>query len=145
MLQQPYGACTVRGEAAYARSTCVVYLEHRRWARTHNTDPETKLVSECHANQRTQDNQRHRDGQRGSVGEDGPKVPARFEVYFRLNVDQGLQDVKLSDWEQMGKVVADTRAYLSQTEVMDLLTRAAKATVEKQTSLSISHIGAPIS
>ncbi|CAE6503534.1 unnamed protein product, partial [Rhizoctonia solani] len=37
-------------------------------------------------------------------------------VYFRFNVDQGIQDVETDDWEKLGTVGAHTRAYLSKNE-----------------------------
>ena len=33
-------------------------------------------------------------------------------VYFRFNVEQGLQAVSLSDWERLADVEAHTRQYL---------------------------------
>lgn len=38
-------------------------------------------------------------------------------VYFRFNVEQGLQAVNLSDWEQLADVEAHTRHYLKLEEV----------------------------
>jgi hypothetical protein len=38
-------------------------------------------------------------------------------VYFRFNVEQGLQAVSLSDWEQLADVEAHTRQYLKLEEV----------------------------
>ncbi|CAI7590894.1 unnamed protein product [Penicillium bialowiezense] len=36
--------------------------------------------------------------------------------YFRFNVDQGLQDITLSDWEKASKISAHTRNYLAENE-----------------------------
>lgn len=36
--------------------------------------------------------------------------------YYRFNVDQGLQDITLSDWEEASKVSAHTRNYLAENE-----------------------------
>ncbi|KAL5641354.1 hypothetical protein ACGC1H_001737 [Rhizoctonia solani] len=34
------------------------------------------------------------------------------KVYFRFNVDQGIQDMKAGDWERLQDVIAHTKAYL---------------------------------
>lgn len=36
--------------------------------------------------------------------------------YFRFNVDQGLQDITLSDWEKSSTISAHTRNYLAENE-----------------------------
>ncbi|KXG45220.1 Acyl transferase/acyl hydrolase/lysophospholipase [Penicillium griseofulvum] len=36
--------------------------------------------------------------------------------YYRFNVDQGLQDITLSDWEKASKISAHTRNYLAENE-----------------------------
>jgi hypothetical protein len=36
--------------------------------------------------------------------------------YYRFNVDQGLQDITLSDWEKASKISAHTRNYLSDNQ-----------------------------
>jgi hypothetical protein len=36
--------------------------------------------------------------------------------YYRFNVDQGLQDITLSDWEKASNVSAHTRNYLSDNQ-----------------------------
>jgi predicted acylesterase/phospholipase RssA len=33
-------------------------------------------------------------------------------VYFRFNVEQGMQDIQLNQWERLGDVAANTRQYL---------------------------------
>lgn len=38
--------------------------------------------------------------------------------YFRFNVDQGLQDIRLSDWEKASKISANTHNYLMENEQM---------------------------
>jgi hypothetical protein len=51
------------------------------------------------------------------------KVAARLDTqygdsaqYYRFNVDQGLQDIKLSDWEQASNISARTRNYLGENQ-----------------------------
>jgi hypothetical protein len=36
--------------------------------------------------------------------------------YYRFNVDQGLQDITLSDWEKASNISAHTRNYLSDNQ-----------------------------
>ena len=45
----------------------------------------------------------------------GPQGPFR-DKYFRFNVDQGLQDIKLHEWKRMGAVTASTLGYLRRNE-----------------------------
>ncbi|KAG8724762.1 hypothetical protein FRC09_014598 [Ceratobasidium sp. 395] len=65
-------------------------------------------------------------------------------VYFRLNVDQGMQSVKLGDWDRLGVVKAHTRAYMGKTEVKALMARTAKAIREKKAAISIKQIDGEI-
>lgn len=38
------------------------------------------------------------------------------DQYFRFNVDQGLQDIRLSDWEKASRISANTHNYLMENE-----------------------------
>ncbi|QRV88528.1 patatin-like phospholipase protein [Ceratobasidium sp. AG-Ba] len=38
-------------------------------------------------------------------------------VYFRFSVEQGMQDVKLCDWEKLGEVKAHTAAYMRRADI----------------------------
>lgn len=40
------------------------------------------------------------------------------DQYFRFNVDQGLQDIRLSDWEKASRISAHTHNYLMENERM---------------------------
>jgi len=42
-------------------------------------------------------------------------------TYFRLNVEQGMQGIKFSEWERLSRVEAHTRQYLRKKEVEDRL------------------------
>ena len=53
-------------------------------------------------------------------------------TYFRFNVDQGLQKVKLGDWEKLGQVADLTRHYIHLEEVDRKLDRAVQALLERQ-------------
>jgi hypothetical protein len=38
-------------------------------------------------------------------------------VYYRLNVDRGLEDVSLEEWEKLGEVKTHTLEYLNQDDI----------------------------
>ncbi|KAG8766152.1 hypothetical protein FRC12_007058 [Ceratobasidium sp. 428] len=61
-------------------------------------------------------------------------------VYFRLNVDQGMQSVRLGDWDRLGEVQAQTRTYMNKVETNELVGRAVKATREKKGVIPVEHI-----
>ncbi|KAG9077743.1 hypothetical protein FRC06_008734 [Ceratobasidium sp. 370] len=63
-------------------------------------------------------------------------------VYFRLNVDQGMQDVRLGDWDRLGEVMAHTRAYMEKAETNGLMMGAVKALREKKGVIPVEQIGA---
>jgi len=42
-------------------------------------------------------------------------------TYFRLNVEQGMQEIKLSEWERLGNVEAHTSQYLRRSEIEEKL------------------------
>ncbi|KAJ7667317.1 acyl transferase/acyl hydrolase/lysophospholipase [Mycena rosella] len=47
-------------------------------------------------------------------------------TYFRFNVQQGMQELKLRAWEKSSKVSAHTRAYVKTQDVKDKLSEAVK-------------------
>jgi patatin-like phospholipase/acyl hydrolase len=55
--------------------------------------------------------------------------------YYRLNVDQGLQDITLSDWDKASKISAHTRNYITENE------RAMRKFVENFTSMDQASDG----
>ncbi|KEP45946.1 putative calcium-independent phospholipase A2-gamma, partial [Rhizoctonia solani 123E] len=61
-------------------------------------------------------------------------------VYFRFNVDQGIQDVETDDWEKLGTVGAHTRAYLSKNEVDRGMREATKAMHDRNNALAVAWI-----
>ncbi|KAG8785487.1 hypothetical protein FRC12_017511 [Ceratobasidium sp. 428] len=71
-------------------------------------------------------------------------MAARFrrarDVYFRLNVDQGMQSVRLGDWDRLGEVQAHTRTYLGKVETDELVRRAVNATRERKGVISVEHV-----
>ncbi|QRV95554.1 kinesin light chain [Ceratobasidium sp. AG-Ba] len=52
-------------------------------------------------------------------------------VYFRLNVDQGMQSLQFEDWDRLGEIQAHTRAYLNRYSTSELMNRAAKSIKER--------------
>ena len=54
----------------------------------------------------------HRDFKENECGAQGPFR----DKYFRFNVDQGLQDIKLHEWKQMEVVTSHTVGYLDDNE-----------------------------
>ena len=44
-------------------------------------------------------------------------LQGRPTVYFRLNVEHGMQDIALGEWERLGEITAHTKAYLEGREV----------------------------
>jgi len=54
------------------------------------------------------------------------------KTYFRFNVEQGLQNVKLGDWNRMAEVAARTRSYMEMPEVDQRLDTAVKAIRERK-------------
>lgn len=66
-------------------------------------------------------------------------------VYFRLSVDQGMQSVKLDDWERLGEVTAHTRAYMGQPDIAQRIDEAAGAIKERKPVVSTAQIGKSVS
>ncbi|KAG8748443.1 hypothetical protein FRC12_013841 [Ceratobasidium sp. 428] len=62
------------------------------------------------------------------------------DVYFRLNVDQGMQSVQLGDWDRLGEVQAHTQAYMNKAETNELVLRAVKVTRERKGVIPVEHI-----
>jgi predicted acylesterase/phospholipase RssA len=52
-------------------------------------------------------------------------------VYFRFNVEQGLQNVGIAQWERLDEVMAHTGAYMSMAEVDPRLTAVVQALRDK--------------
>ncbi|KAJ7886956.1 acyl transferase/acyl hydrolase/lysophospholipase [Mycena leptocephala] len=52
-------------------------------------------------------------------------------VYFRFNVERGMQDIQLNQWERLGDVAANTRQYLLSHPIQNQLADAVKSLVEK--------------
>ncbi|KAG9104905.1 hypothetical protein FRC07_009685 [Ceratobasidium sp. 392] len=62
-------------------------------------------------------------------------------VYFRLNVDQGMRNVRLGDWDRLTEVKAHTRAYMEKVETKQLIERAVTGVREKKGLIPVEQIG----
>ena len=62
-------------------------------------------------------------------------------VYFRFNVEQGLQKVRLDQWERLDEVTAHSEQYMANFEVDQKLELAVIAVMEKQNVVSPRQIG----
>jgi hypothetical protein len=60
--------------------------------------------------------------------------------YFRFNVEQGMETVKLAQWERLGEVKMYTEQYLRQGKVDRMVSSAAKALRERQEVLAAAHL-----
>ena len=61
-------------------------------------------------------------------------------IYFRFNVEQGLQKVELGDWEKLGQVADVTRHYMHLEEVDRKLDMAVRALRERRGRISTSQL-----
>ncbi|CUA74603.1 Nephrocystin-3 [Homo sapiens] [Rhizoctonia solani] len=61
-------------------------------------------------------------------------------VYFRLNVDQGIQGMKAGDWEKLGDVKAHTTAYLGKIHTDQKVEELVRAIKEQGNALEIESI-----
>lgn len=62
------------------------------------------------------------------------------DFYFRFNVEQGLQDTEMDEWENQNDVVVHTRAYL--LDASESVDKAVKALHARPRRLKASDIGA---
>ncbi|CAE7052049.1 unnamed protein product, partial [Rhizoctonia solani] len=65
-------------------------------------------------------------------------------VYFRFNVDQGMQDMKHGGWERLNEVMEHTKLYLRKNEINQRLNYAILASKERQCTLPTTCIGGQI-
>jgi len=63
-------------------------------------------------------------------------------TYFRLNVDQGMQAIKLSEGEKLNEVEAHTTQYLRRKEVVDKVVSLANVIRVPKPQLTIEQLGA---
>jgi hypothetical protein len=63
------------------------------------------------------------------------------DFYYRLNVNQGMQGMKTSEWERQEEVVAHTRSYLRQTEIDSTLNDVVAAMRKQNAVVETYEIG----
>ncbi|KAJ7819663.1 hypothetical protein B0H13DRAFT_2292150 [Mycena leptocephala] len=63
-------------------------------------------------------------------------------VYFRFNVERGMQDIQLNQWERLGDVAANTRQYLLSHPTQNQLVDAVKSLAEKIGRVSTQSLNA---
>ncbi|KAJ7077531.1 FabD/lysophospholipase-like protein [Mycena belliarum] len=72
------------------------------------------------------------------------EIVKRFDgmkgVYFRFNVEQGMQDIKLEEWGRLGEVTAHTDSYTSGTEVSRKLEEAVRVLQEPVGRVSTAEL-----
>ncbi|CAE6520462.1 unnamed protein product [Rhizoctonia solani] len=72
----------------------------------------------------------------------------RFEdvrgVYFRLSVDQGMQNVDTDDWEKLGDVIAHTHAYLSKFDVGRIMSLVVQAIEDRKLTVAVAWIATSV-
>ncbi|QRV95549.1 kinesin light chain [Ceratobasidium sp. AG-Ba] len=61
-------------------------------------------------------------------------------VYFRLNVDQGMQSMRLGSWDRLGEIAAHTRSYMQKTETAKNMKKVAKAIGERKGVILMDRI-----
>lgn len=61
--------------------------------------------------------------------------------YVRLNVDRGMQNIRLDKWEKLGDVQAFTKDYLGGPEVKQRANRAVKGMADRSMPQYVSELG----
>ncbi|CAE7072079.1 unnamed protein product [Rhizoctonia solani] len=69
---------------------------------------------------------------------------SRSGVYFRFNVDQGMQNMKDGSWERLGEAMQHTKAYLQKSETSQKLEEAARASIERRSVVQTTHAAGEI-
>ncbi|QRV77421.1 patatin-like phospholipase protein [Ceratobasidium sp. AG-Ba] len=61
-------------------------------------------------------------------------------VYFRFSVDQGMQAIKMNEWEKLEQVVSNTRAYMRGAKVNQSISQSVAAIVERKQAVENQRI-----
>jgi predicted acylesterase/phospholipase RssA len=61
--------------------------------------------------------------------------------YFRFNVEQGLQEVKMAQWDRLDKVAAHTKRYLQMEDVKKKIGAAVDAILQRPEHVTTAQIG----
>ncbi|CAE7111347.1 unnamed protein product [Rhizoctonia solani] len=62
-------------------------------------------------------------------------------VYFRFNIDQGMQNMKDGSWEKMGEAVQHAMVYMQKSETSQKLEGAVRAGMQRRGTVSTAHAG----
>jgi patatin-like phospholipase/acyl hydrolase len=62
-------------------------------------------------------------------------------IYFRINVEQGMQGISFSEWEKMANVEAHTMQYMKRKEVGEKLTSMINAIQSPKAQLMMEQFG----
>jgi len=62
-------------------------------------------------------------------------------TYFRLNVEQGMQGIEMSEWEKLSNVEAHTMQYLRRNEVVDKVASLASVIRIPKPQLPVEQLG----
>jgi len=62
-------------------------------------------------------------------------------TYFRFNVEQGMQRIKLSAWEKLSKVEAHTTQYLRRKEIDEKLQQLGEIIIVSRAQLTVEQLG----
>ncbi|CAE6478298.1 unnamed protein product [Rhizoctonia solani] len=62
------------------------------------------------------------------------------DIYFRFNIDQGMQNIGATNWEKMPEVVSHAQQHMKLFEITSRLTQAAKALVTAPASIASTQL-----
>jgi hypothetical protein len=63
-----------------------------------------------------------------------------LEAYIRLNVDRGLDEVQMHDWDQLGVIMGHTQAYISKSLVENLIDTSIRLLEGRQGSIFLDEL-----
>ncbi|KAL5631739.1 hypothetical protein ACGC1H_007295 [Rhizoctonia solani] len=66
------------------------------------------------------------------------------DVYFRFNVDQGMQNMKDGSWERIGEAMQHAKAYVQKGETSDKLDKAVHASILRRGAVATEHVAGEI-
>ncbi|KAG8724639.1 hypothetical protein FRC09_016184 [Ceratobasidium sp. 395] len=72
------------------------------------------------------------------------RFQSTVDVYFRFSVDQGMQDVRMSKWQEENQVAAHTRTYMQRAEVNRQIDKAARTIADRKGVLIGADIGGAV-
>ncbi|CAE6386510.1 unnamed protein product, partial [Rhizoctonia solani] len=67
------------------------------------------------------------------------------EVYFRFNVDQGMQDMKDGSWERLGEAMQHAKAYLQKNKTNKMLQEAVRVSTKRCNTITTTHAAGQVS